>query len=119
MANNPDVSIRFRGVMEKCTYCVQRISEAKITAKNEKRALADGDVKVACQSACAMDAITFGDITDSNSKVSQEKSLSHDYTLLKELNTLPRTTYLAKLRNPHPELADHSTANNEILTGHH
>jgi molybdopterin-containing oxidoreductase family iron-sulfur binding subunit len=98
---------------------VQRISEAKITAKNEKRALVDGDVKVACQSACAMGAITFGDITDSNSEVSKAKSLTQDYALLKELNTLPRTTYLAKFRNPHPDLIDPSKKNNEISVGHH
>ena len=119
MAQNPDVTVRFRGVMEKCTYCVQRISEAKITAKNEKRSLIDGDVKVACQSACAMDAITFGDITDSNSEVSKAKSLSHDYSLLKMLNTKPRTTYLAKFRNPHPDLIDDSNKNNEVSVGHH
>ena len=117
MANNPDVSIRFRGVMEKCTFCVQRISEAKITAKNEKRELADGDVKVACQTACAMDAITFGDIIDKNSKVSQAKSLNHDYSLLKELNTKPRTTYLAKFRNPHPDLVKDN--NNKEIIEHH
>ena len=117
MANNPDVSIRFRGVMEKCTFCVQRISEAKITAKNEKRDLIDGDVKVACQTACAMDAITFGDIIDKNSEVSQAKSLSHDYTLLKELNTKPRTTYLAKFRNPHPDLVEDN--NKKGIIEHH
>tara|TARA_B100000131_G_C17828237_1_gene496523 strand:- start:72 stop:689 length:618 start_codon:yes stop_codon:yes gene_type:complete len=119
MAQNPDVTVRFRGVMEKCTYCVQRISEAKITAKNEKRALIDGDVKVACQSACAMDAIEFGDITDKNSRVSKAKSLKHDYSLLKMLNTKPRTTYLAKFRNPHPDLAVHSSSKLHMEVGHH
>ena len=119
MAHNPDVTVRFRGVMEKCTYCVQRISEAKITAKNEKRALIDGDVKVACQSACAMDAIEFGDITDENSEVSKAKALSHDYSLLKMLNTIPRTTYLAKFRNPHPSLVDNSKSNKHAEVGHH
>jgi len=119
MAQNPDVTVRFRGVMEKCTYCVQRISEAKITAKNEKRSLIDGDVKVACQSACAMDAIEFGDITDENSRVSKAKSLKHDYSLLKMLNTKPRTTYLAKFRNPHPDLAVHSSSKPNMEVGHH
>ena len=117
MANNPDVSIRFRGVMEKCTFCVQRISGAKITAKNENRELVDGDVKVACQSACAMDAITFGDIIDTDSEVSKAKSLSHDYSLLKELNTKPRTTYLAKFRNPHPDLIEHNDKK-EVIEHH-
>ena len=119
MSHNPDVTVRFRGVMEKCTYCVQRISEAKITAKNEKRALMDGDVNVACQSACGMDAIEFGDITDSNSRISKAKALSHDYSLLKMLNTKPRTTYLAKFRNPHPDLVEASEKDNKISVGHH
>ena len=119
MSHNPDVTVRFRGVMEKCSYCVQRISEAKITAKNEKRALIDGDVKVACQSSCGMGAIEFGDITDSNSRVSKAKALSHDYSLLRMLNTKPRTTYLAKFRNPHPDLVEASDKNEKISVGHH
>ena len=117
MASNPDVTMRFRGVMEKCTFCVQRISQAKITAKNEKRDLIDGDVNVACKSACAMDAVEFGDITDPESRVSKAKSLSHDYSLLKELNTKPRTTYLAKFRNPHPDLVEH-VEKKEVINHH-
>ena len=88
MAQNPDVTVRFRGVMEKCTYCVQRISEAKITAKNEKRTLVDGDVKVACQSSCGMDAIEFGDITNPKSNVSKAKSLTHHYSMQNMINHL-------------------------------
>ena len=89
MAANPDVTVRFRGVMEKCTYCVQRIHAAEIKAKLEDRDLRDSDVNVACQSACAMDAVKFGDITDPESEVSKAKALSHDYSLLKMLNTKP------------------------------
>ena len=117
MASNPDVTMRFRGVMEKCTFCVQRISQAKITAKNENRDLLDGDVNVACKSACAMDAVEFGDITDPESRVSKAKALSHDYSLLKELNTKPRTTYLAKFRNPHPDLVEH-VEKKEVVNHH-
>lgn len=106
MAMNPDVTVRFRGVMEKCTYCVQRVNRAKIKAKNETGSPKpeDGAVETACQQACPTNAISFGDLTDRNSKVSQHKMDNRNYTMLEELNVRPRTSYLAKLSNPHTEL---------------
>jgi molybdopterin-containing oxidoreductase family iron-sulfur binding subunit len=97
---NPDVTVRWRGVMEKCTYCVQRISRARITAEKENRKIRDGEVLTACQQACPADAIVFGDMNDPGSRIARLKKHSLDYSMLGQLNTRPRTTYLAKVTNP-------------------
>src|SRR5690606_5323142 len=104
MAMNPDVTVRSRGVMEKCTYCVQRIEAARNVAKRESRMIRDGDVTPACAQACPTGAITFGNIADADSRVSRLKKHALNYGLLSDLNTKPRTTYLARISNPHPEL---------------
>ncbi len=105
LAQNPDVTVRSRGVMEKCTYCVQRLHEGKRQAKREGRQLADGEIRTACQQTCPTDAIVFGDLADAGSRVVQRKADPRNYDLLAELGNRPRTSYLAKLRNPHPRWA--------------
>jgi MoCo/4Fe-4S cofactor protein with predicted Tat translocation signal len=106
LLRNPDVTVRSRGVMEKCTYCVQRIRETEIVAKREDRPIRDGEIMTACQQACPTKAIVFGDINDPKSHVSGLKAESLNYTLLDELNTKPHTSYHAKLRNPNPEIEE-------------
>jgi MoCo/4Fe-4S cofactor protein with predicted Tat translocation signal len=109
MMRNPDVSVRSRGVMEKCSYCVQRITEHRIDAETasvregKEIKIADGELQTACQQSCPAGAIIFGNINDPNSRVSQLKAQARNYTLLGELNTRPRTTYLAEVSNPNPE----------------
>jgi molybdopterin-containing oxidoreductase family iron-sulfur binding subunit len=101
---NPDVTVRSRGVMEKCSYCVQRIRSAEIGAEREGRDLIDGEILTACQAACPAHAITFGDIGDPKSEVRKWKDTPLNYDLLAYLNTHPRTSYLVSLSNPNPEL---------------
>jgi Fe-S-cluster-containing dehydrogenase component len=107
LLRNPDVTVRSRGVMEKCTYCLQRISAARMQAERENRPIRDGEVITACQAACPTEAIVFGNINDPDGRVAKLKASRLNYGLLTDLNTRPRTTYLARLRNPHPDLAQH------------
>lgn len=91
--------------MEKCSYCLQRINAAKILAEEQNRSIRDGEIVTACEAACPTEAIVFGNMNDPNSRVTKLKAQSRDYPLYGELNTRPRTTYLARLRNPNPEMA--------------
>ena len=104
MVFNPDVTVRSRGVMEKCTYCVQRINFSRVRAEREQRKIRDGELLTACQQACPAEALTFGNINDADAKVTRHKAEPRNYSLLNDLGTLPRTTYLAGLRNPNPAL---------------
>ncbi|HWB83329.1 MAG TPA: TAT-variant-translocated molybdopterin oxidoreductase [Bryobacteraceae bacterium] len=104
LLHNPDVTVRSRGVMEKCTYCVQRINYAKIESEKENRKVREGEIQTACQATCPTEAIVFGNLNDPNSRASRMKAEKLNYALLADLNTRPRTTYLASLRNPNPEI---------------
>ena len=113
MAMNPDVTVRDRGVMEKCTYCVQRIREVEIVARRERRPIRDGEVVTACQQACPTRAITFGSIADPNSVVASLRKNERTYQVLRDLGTIPRTRYLTRLANPNLALRGTKTDGEE------
>jgi Fe-S-cluster-containing dehydrogenase component len=106
MQFNPNVTVRMRGVIEKCSYCVQRIEAAKIRVRREHRAMRDGDIVTACQAACATGSIVFGDLNDRESRVAKLAARDRQYKLLAEVGTQPRTTFLGKIRNPNPAMGD-------------
>ena len=117
LARNPNVTVRSRGVMEKCTYCVQRISKARIEAKKDMRPIRDGEIRMACEQACPSDAIVFGDIKEQGTRLWDERHDPRTYAVLGDLNIRPRTTHMARLRNPNPALEpDHAEV--EPLPGH-
>ena len=116
---NPEVTVRSRGVMEKCTFCVQRIQNVKIQAKNQQESIADGSIQTACQQACPAGAINFGDLMNKESEVAKSHANPRSYAMLSELNVKPRTKYLARIRNPHPELAPAEESGHGAHEEHH
>jgi len=104
MAMNPDVTVRSRGVMEKCSFCIQRIKRVEAEAKREDRTIKDGEMRTACEQVCPTEAIRFGNINEHQSRVVQLKAQDRSYELLAELNVRPRNSYLARIRNPNPKL---------------
>src|SRR5947209_294371 len=104
MMRNPEVSVRSRGVMEKCTYCIKRVEYAKIEAEKQGRKVREGEILTACQQTCPTESIVFGDLNDPGSKVAKMKAEKLNYGILEELNTRPRTTYMGVLRNPNTEI---------------
>jgi molybdopterin-containing oxidoreductase family iron-sulfur binding subunit len=106
LSYNPDVTVRNRGVMEKCTYCVQRISAARVASDRDNRPIADGEVVTACQQACPTNAIVFGDLNTAGSQVAKLKAQDLNYGLLEDLNTKPRTSYMPRVRNPNPAIKE-------------
>ncbi len=119
LAQNPDVTVRARGVMEKCTFCIQRIEKGRIETRREQRKLKDGDVKTACQQACPTSAIAFGNLNDPNSAVTKAHEDGRAYNLLQQLGTRPRNRYLARIRNPNPKLTAAAPAHGEAHEGSH
>jgi Fe-S-cluster-containing dehydrogenase component len=114
MVINPDVTVRSRGVMEKCSFCIQRIQAGKLAAKVESRKMKDGDVKTACQQSCPSDAIVFGDVNDSNSEISKLFRNERSYALLEEYNVQPSVTYMTQIRNTDEVIAgEHHAAHGE------
>ena len=119
MAANPEVTVRSRGVMEKCTFCVQRIERARIETRNPEREthIPDGRIKVACEQVCPADAIVFGDLLDKESRVLKLQADDRAYKLLPELNIKPRISFLARVRNPHPSLVTATTGEDVVNHG--
>jgi molybdopterin-containing oxidoreductase family iron-sulfur binding subunit len=118
MVLNPDVTVRAKGVIEKCSFCIQRIQEKKLEAKLENRKLRDGDIKTACQQGCPADAIVFGDLNDENSKVAKMFEDERNYHILEEIHTLPSVGYLTKVTNRKKDSSEESEDHHSDVEHH-